>query len=56
MEKRQNYFKYINPQGMVLIRLEGKLMAIEFERCQQWNDKNGKEYFDVKCGAKEALI
>ena len=30
-----------------LIRLEGKLMAIEFERCQQWNDKNGKEYYSI---------
>ncbi len=35
-----------------LIRLEGKLMAIEFERCQQWNDKNGKEYLMLNVGRK----
>lgn len=35
-----------------LIRLEGKLMAIEFERCQQWNDKNGKEYLMLNAGRK----
>ena len=33
-----------------LIRLEGKLMAIEIERCQQWNDKNGKEQLITQKG------